>query len=153
MRWLVGFVMSLMLVLPAVAVQPDEVLPDPALEGRARAISAELRCLVCQNESIDDSNAMLARDLRILVRERLKNGDTDAQVLDFVVARYGEFVRLRPVFGPHTLLLWFAPLAILMVGALVMLRSVMKAGGGRAEPLTAEEKARLDAVLRDDGAN
>src|SRR3954462_3419322 len=94
---------------PAFAVQPDEVLTDPALEARARVLSQELRCLVCQNQSIDDSDALLARDLRILLRERLKNGDSDRQVLDFLVARYGEFVLLRPPFGWHTLVLWLAP--------------------------------------------
>src|SRR4051794_27695607 len=96
-------------IAPAFAVQPDEVLPDAALEARARALSQELRCLVCQNQSIDDSDALLARDLRLLLRERLKNGDSDKQVLDFLVARYGEFVLLRPPFGWHTLLLWLSP--------------------------------------------
>ena len=89
-------------------MQPDEVLPDPALEARARTISEGLRCLVCQNQSIDDSDAPLARDLRLLVRERLKAGDSDQEIVDFVVARYGEFVLLKPRFLPHTLLLWFA---------------------------------------------
>jgi cytochrome c-type biogenesis protein CcmH len=98
---------------PAHAVQPDEVLKDPALEQRARRISADLRCLVCQNQSIDDSDAPLARDLRVLVRERLQGGATDEAVRDFVVQRYGEFVLLRPVFGPHTLLLWMAPVVVL----------------------------------------
>src|SRR5476651_2378341 len=104
------------------AVQPDEVLGDPALEARARALSRELRCMVCQNQSIDDSDAPLARDLRLLVRERLKTGDSDAQVLDFLTARYGQFVLLKPRFGWDTALLWGAPAGVLLVGgfAIVM---------------------------------
>src|SRR5229473_8372396 len=100
----------------ALAVQPDEILPDPKLEGRARALSHELRCMVCQNQSIDDSDAPLARDLRILVRERLKAGDSDTQVLDFLVARYGEFVLLRPPFAWHTAALWGLPPAAVLIG-------------------------------------
>ena len=107
--------------LAAWAVQPDEVLSDPALEVRARALSKELRCLVCQNQSIDDSAAPLARDLRVLVRERLTEGDSDQQVVDFVVDRYGEFVLLRPRFNWHTALLWLTPPGALIGGALVML--------------------------------
>src|SRR5581483_8824142 len=101
MRWVRFLVVALALVMPvsAMAVQPDEVLPDPALESRARTLSKELRCMVCQNQSIDDSDAPLARDLRILVRERLQAGDSDRQVLDFLTARYGEFVLLRPRFA------------------------------------------------------
>ena len=102
---------------PALAVQPDEIMADPALEARARGLSKELRCMVCQNQSIDDSDAPLARDLRILVRERLQAGDSDRQVIDFLVARYGEFVLLKPRFSPHTALLWLGPAAILLVGA------------------------------------
>src|SRR2546426_6548091 len=100
----------------AVAVQPDEMLAEPKLEARARALSRELRCMVCQNQSIDDSEAPLARDLRILVRERLQAGYSDAQVLDFLTARYGEFVLLRPRFSWHTALLWFGPAAMLLIG-------------------------------------
>ena len=103
------------------AVEPDEKLSNPALEARARRISQELRCLVCQNQSIDDSNAELARDLRLIVRERLTAGDSDAQVLAFVEARYGEFVLLRPPFNLHTLVLWLAPL-LLLIGTAVLLR-------------------------------
>src|SRR5207249_11922976 len=102
----------------ALAVQPDEIMQDPALEGRARALSKELRCMVCQNQSIDDSDAPLARDLRILVRERLKEGDSDRQVIDFLVARYGEFVLLKPRLNAHTLLLWLAPFAAIIGGAI-----------------------------------
>ena len=101
-------------------VQPDEVLSDPALETRARALSKELRCMVCQNQSIDDSAAPLARDLRVLVRERLTGGDSDQQVLDFLVARYGEFVLLKPRFAWHNALLWFGPPGVLIGGALVL---------------------------------
>src|SRR6476469_8904225 len=102
----------------AIAVEPDEVLSDAALEARARALSRELRCMVCQNQSIDDSEAPLARDLRILVRERLQAGDSDRQVIDFLVARYGEFVLLRPRFSWHTAVLWLGPAALLLIGAL-----------------------------------
>src|SRR6266849_1819480 len=104
----------------ASAVQLDEILADAALEARARALSKELRCLVCQNQSIDDSAAPLARDLRILVRERLKAGDGDQQVLDFLVARYGEFVLLKPRFEGQTALLWLMPVVILVIGALAL---------------------------------
>src|SRR5690242_4125079 len=102
-----------LLAAPAFAVQPDEILSDPALEARARDLSRELRCMVCQNQSIDDSDAPLARDLRLLVRERLKAGDSDRQVLDFLTDRYGQFVLLRPRFGWDTAILWFAPAAVL----------------------------------------
>ena len=105
---------------PALAVQPDEVLSDPALEARARALSRELRCMVCQNQSIDDSDAPLARDLRILVRDRLKAGDSDGQVIDFLVARYGQFVLLRPHFGADTALLWLAPVGVLAIGVVAL---------------------------------
>jgi cytochrome c-type biogenesis protein CcmH len=130
---------------PAFAVQPDELLPDPALEARARVLSQELRCLVCQNQSIDDSDALLARDLRLLLRERLKSGDSDQQVLDFLVARYGEFVLLRPPLGWHTLLLWLAPGLLLGVGAIVLVAAGRRRSkASLAEPgLTPQEKARL----------
>src|SRR6516165_8604512 len=104
--------------LAARAVQPDEMLSDPQLEARARTLSRELRCMVCQNQSIDDSEAPLARDLRILVRERLRAGDSDAQVLDFLTARYGAFVLLKPPLAWHTALLWFSPLGLLIIGAI-----------------------------------
>src|SRR5437879_1343659 len=105
---------------PALAVQPDEIMTDPALEARARGLSKELRCMVCQNQSIDDSDAPLARDLRLLVRERLKGGDSDQQVMEFLVARYGDFVLLKPPFNWHTALLWLGPPAALVGGALVL---------------------------------
>ncbi|XSG81192.1 MAG: cytochrome c-type biogenesis protein [Methyloligella sp. ZOD6] len=133
---------------PALAVQPDEVLEDPALEQRARDISANLRCLVCQNQSIDDSDAPLAKDLRVLVREQLKAGKSDEEIMDYVVARYGEFVLLQPVFAPHTLLLWFATPVLLFVGliaVLVMFRR--RAAAPDPKPLSAAEKRRLDKML------
>ena len=137
---------------PALAVEPDEILPDATLEARARAISAGLRCLVCQNQSIDDSNAPLARDLRLLVRERLKAGDSDAQVMQFVEDRYGEFVLLRPPFNAHTLLLWLAPLVVLLgavCGRRARARRPPAAGRGRAVAQPAEEE-KLRALLSDE---
>jgi cytochrome c-type biogenesis protein CcmH len=110
---------TFLIVPPALAVQPDEVLADAGLEARARALSRELRCMVCQNQSIDDSDAPLARDLRLLVRERIKAGDNDQQILDFLVARYGQFVLLRPRFEWETAILWFTPLAVFLIGLAV----------------------------------
>ena len=135
----------------ALAVQPDEILSDPALEGRARTLSKELRCMVCQNQSIDDSDAPLARDLRLLVRERLKEGDSDRQVIDFLVARYGEFVLLKPRLALHTALLWFGPPALLCGGALALVliarRRSKRGADDPAKPeggnLSAAEQARL----------
>ncbi|MCJ7597584.1 MAG: cytochrome c-type biogenesis protein CcmH [Methyloceanibacter sp.] len=134
---------------PAFAVQPDEVLPDPALEARARAISSGLRCLVCQNQSIDDSDAPLARDLRILVRDRLKAGDSDDEIIDFVVARYGEFVLLKPRFETHTLLLWLATPAvgIAAIAILILAARRRKNQTNQAVPLSESEKRRLKKLL------
>jgi cytochrome c-type biogenesis protein CcmH len=144
-RWLgaIAFVLVLSTNLTR-AVQPDEMLPNPQLEQRARALSRELRCMVCQNQSIDDSDAPLARDLRILVRERIRAGDSDSKVLDFLVARYGEFVLLRPRFEWHTALLWLTPLVILMAGAgsLVVLARRRRPVDPPAS-LSAEEQARV----------
>jgi cytochrome c-type biogenesis protein CcmH len=138
----------IMAFTPAHAVQPDEVLKDPALEVRARSISQELRCLVCQNQSIDDSNAELARDLRVIVRERLSAGDSDAQVLAFVEKRYGEFVLLRPRLALHTLVLWLTPL-LLLAGAAAAIyrraRSHNPAAG--VAPLSPAEQQRLDELM------
>lgn len=143
MRALAAFMLVMGLaVMPALALEPDEILPDRQLEQRARALSAELRCLVCQNQSIDDSNAPLARDLRILVRERLKSGDSDSEVMDFVVARYGEFVLLRPRWSWSTALLWGTPLLVLLAGILGWL-AVMRRAGAATMPLTDAEQARL----------
>ncbi|HTO30817.1 MAG TPA: cytochrome c-type biogenesis protein [Pararhizobium sp.] len=143
------FVLFLMIsAWPAFAVNPDEVLADPALEARARALSAQLRCMVCQNQSIDDSNAELAKDLRLLVRERITDGDSDAAVIDYVVSRYGEFVLLKPRFETKTFILWGAPIILLLAGAAAMLTAVRRrSGGATGTPLTEEEKVRLAATL------
>ena len=136
---------------PARAVQPDEILSDPNLEERARDISAELRCLVCQNQSIDDSDAPLARDLRILVRDRLAEGDSDGQVIDFVVARYGEFVLLNPRFAPHTYLLWLGPPLILLIAIIALIgvyrRRDPALNQEQAKALSAAEKRKLKKLL------
>jgi cytochrome c-type biogenesis protein CcmH len=131
---------------PALAVNPDERLADPVLEARARSLGKTLRCLVCQNQSIDDSNADLAHDLRVLVRERLTAGDTDPQVLAYLQARYGDFVLLKPPVDPATWVLWFGPAAVLLLGAgvLVMRRRAQPAAPA---PLTPEERARLDLLM------
>lgn len=128
------------------AVQPDEMLSDPALEARARALSLQLRCMVCQNQSIDDSDAPLARDLRILVRERLKAGDSDTQIREFLVARYGQFVLLAPEKSPRTALLWLAPLLVLLAGSVVLLRYFRRRTLVAQKPLTAAEKRRLEEL-------
>lgn len=132
----------------AMAIQPDEVLKDEKMEHRAREISAELRCLVCQNQSIDDSDASLARDLRLLVRERLQEGDTNRQVLDFIVGRYGEFVLLRPVFQPHTLALWLTPVIVLLLGAGGIYMMAKRRKKQTVVPLNHDEQAQLDALLK-----
>lgn len=150
-RLLALMVIALISVAPLRAVQPDEVLPNAGLEHRAREISAGLRCLVCQNQSIDDSDAPLARDLRILVRERLTAGDSDVQVRDFVVARYGDFVLLRPPVNYRTLLLWAAPFLILALGLAYLWRRSRRltAAPGAAMPLSAEERERVEALMQD----
>jgi len=136
---------------PALAVQPDEILTDPALETRARDLSRELRCMVCQNQSIDDSDAPLARDLRLLVRDRLKAGDSDRQVLDFLTARYGQFVLLKPRFGWDTALLWLAPVAVLLLGIMgfvpLLRRRNRTAGNADEPPLSEAEQARVTELL------
>jgi cytochrome c-type biogenesis protein CcmH len=150
MRTLLSALCLIVLLAPAHAVEPGEMLKDPALEARARAISQELRCVVCQNQSIDDSNAPLAHDLRVIVRERLSAGDSDQAVLAFVVARYGEFVLLRPRLEPQTLLLWLAPLLLLAGAALALLRYFKQRALTASTdpiPLTRQEQKRLDEVL------
>lgn len=138
---------------PAMAVDPSEILPNAELESRARKLSAELRCVVCQNQWMDHSNAPLAKDLRVLVRERLVAGDNDRQVLDYIVARYGEFVLLRPPLGLHTLILWLAPLFVLgATGAWIVFRMRTKATAAGPAPLTAEERRRLEALLSEPDA-
>lgn len=151
---LAACLLAMLAPVSAFAVQPDEILADPALEARARALSAELRCLVCQNQSIDDSDAPLARDLRLLVRERLKANDSDEQVMAYIVERYGDFVLLKPPVNSSTLLLWVTPVLALLAALLlaykgVFRRSVAVAGIASDEaPLTEEEKSRLERVLK-----
>ena len=139
-----------LLATPALAVEPAERLPDPAMESRARSISAELRCLVCQNESIDDSHADLAHDLRVLVRERLAAGDTDTQATQAVVSRYGDFVLLRPPIKPATWLLWFGPAALLLVGLLGTMAWLRRRPVTPPTPLTEAERHDLDRLMRED---
>ena len=137
---------------PAYAVRPDEILPDPALEARARTISSELRCMVCQNQSIDDSDAPLARDLRILVRDRLKAGDSDSSVRAFLTARYGDFILLKPPLKFETALLWTGPGLILVLGALFILfrRSRKDSVAASDAELTPGERAELSSILSSD---
>ncbi len=139
----------LMTPVTALAVNPDEVLKDPALEERARALSAQLRCMVCQNQSIDDSNAELAKDLRLLVRERIVGGDSDAQVIDYVVSRYGEFVLLKPRLSIKTVALWSAPALLLVIGAgTVFMMTRRRKTRPEETLLTPDEQARLDRILK-----
>lgn len=150
-RWVLGLVCALLLAGPVAAVLPEEQLADPVLEARARAISQELRCVVCQNQSIDDSDAPLAADLRAIVRERLTAGDSDDEVMAYVVARYGNFVRLRPPLDPQTLVLWAAPLLVLIpggIGVALYLRRRSRAGALDPTPLSAEERRALVAILK-----
>ena len=151
-RTLLGLMFFVFLLTPARAVEPGEMLKDPVLEARARQISQELRCVVCQNQSIDDSNAPLAHDLRVLVRERLTAGDNDAQVLAFVEARYGAFVLLRPRFKLETLLLWLTPLLLLGAAGAFLWRARRRQPlpGAAVPPLTAEEQKRLDDLIAPD---
>ncbi|MBR0800520.1 cytochrome c-type biogenesis protein CcmH [Bradyrhizobium jicamae] len=154
-RLAVGLLAAILVIgaAPAFAVQPDEIMADPVKEARARELSKELRCMVCQNQSIDDSEAPLARDLRLLVRERIAAGDSDGQVIDFLVARYGEFVLLKPRFNPHTLLLWLVPPLALFGGGFALWRysrrrpNPTKVGADSDLSLTAEEEARLERLL------
>jgi cytochrome c-type biogenesis protein CcmH len=158
-RYLHALMLLVTLLMPSMvwAVEPNEMLSDPVLEARARALSKELRCMVCQNESIDDSGAPLAHDLRVLVRERIKDGDSDRQVLDFLVARYGEFVLLRPRLSWHTVALWGLPPAVLLVGAMVILMDLRRRRSAQAAEektnLTPVEEARLAELLRDGPAS
>jgi len=149
------FLVALVASTPLLAVQPSEVLSDPALEARARALSKELRCMVCQNESIDDSEAPLAHDLRVLVRERLAAGDSDTQIVDFLVARYGEFVLLKPRLSWRTAALWGLPPAILLVGIGIIVMVIRRSGTvplTAPENLTAAEQARVAELLRGEGS-
>ena len=146
---LFSIAVCILLAGPAKAMQPDDVLADPALEARARVISEGLRCLVCQNQSIDDSEAPLAKDLRLLVRERIKAGDSDQEVVDFIVARYGEFVLLKPRFEPRTLLLWFATPAVFLLALLLIALAYRrrKIAPEQPAPLNVNEQQRLKNLL------
>ena len=146
---LIAFLLTLLAPSAALAVRPDEMLKNPALEARARHLSGELRCMVCQNESIEESNAPLAHDLRVLVRKKITEGYTDKQILDFLVARYGEFVLLRPRFEMHTLLLWgLPPLALIagMAGLFLAMRR-RTTPPGEANALSAEEEKRVATLV------
>lgn len=133
----------------AFAVEPDEMLDDPALEARAQEIGAEVRCLVCRNESVEESNAELARDLRLVIRERLVEGDSDAEVLDYLVDRFGEYVLLRPRFGGSTLWLWLTGPALILIGAVIAVSFVLR-GRRDVAALTDDEEARLRGLLEED---
>jgi cytochrome c-type biogenesis protein CcmH len=137
---------------PALAVQPDEVMKDPALEARARALSSELRCLVCQNESIDDSEAPLARDIRVLIRERIGKGESNDAVRGYLVSRYGDFILLKPPFKAETLILWLSPVLVLGLGVAAALFAHRRAPGATPR-LTAEEEARLAALTNGDAGS
>jgi cytochrome c-type biogenesis protein CcmH len=149
MRFILTLVAALVLTGPAYAVQPDEVLKNPILEKRARDISSGLRCMVCQNQSIDDSDAPLARDLRLLVRERLSSGDTDGQVRDYLVQRYGEFVLLKPAFGRHTLLLWLTPGLVLVLGG-IGAYAALRRRPQSVPVLDDKERSAVEALLESD---
>jgi len=148
MRIVVALV-ALVLAVPAFAVLPSEQLADPALEARARAISAGIRCVVCQNQSIDDSDAPLAHDLRVIIRERLGAGASDAQAVQYLVARYGSYVLLKPPLEPATVALWFAPLAFVGLGAAGVVLYLRRRVGGATAPLSASDAAAADALLED----
>lgn len=147
------FAVATLVALPAFAVTPDEMLADPALEARARQLSAELRCLVCQNQNIDDSDSQFAHDIRVVLRERLTAGDTDGEVIDFLVARYGEFILLKPQFNATTALLWIGPPLLLVGGIILAVRVIRRRSLGQGEPdaLSPDEQRRLDKVLRETG--
>ena len=133
--------------LPALALTPDEILKDPALEARARALSGQLRCLVCQNQSIDDSDATLAKDLRVLIREQLVAGKTDAEIMDFVVARYGDFVLLNPRLTPRTIVLWGTPFAVLLIASLALILRRRTGVAAPERPLSEDEQAALRKAM------
>jgi cytochrome c-type biogenesis protein CcmH len=147
MRKLLAILGVLATLSPALALSPDELLKDPALESRARAISAELRCLVCQNQSIDDSDAPLAKDLRTLVREQLMQGKSDAEIMDFVVARYGEFVLLKPRLTAGTLLLWGTPFAVLLIAGAALLLRRRRVDAAPETPLSEAERQALQRAI------
>lgn len=150
LRSILSFVFVLFLLTPALAVNPDEVLDDPVLEERARSLSVGIRCLVCQNQSIDDSDAQLARDLRIIVREKLVEGLNDKQILDYLVERYGEFVLLKPRLSNQTILLWLLPLIALIIGAIIALKTfgaTKRKEAAEIKDLSKDEKEKLSKIL------
>ena len=155
MRRFLLLVTFIVLNAAAYAVEPDEILKDPALEARARSISAELRCLVCQNQSIDDSHAPLARDLRLLVRDRLKAGESDTQIRQYLVERYGDFILLKPRVAADTIILWGAPFLALLLSGFFVWRAAQRRGTilRSDAPLTDEEKAHLDRILASKNQN
>lgn len=141
---------------PAQAVEPDEMLKDPALEERAREVSKDLRCVVCQNQSIDDSDSGIAKKMRVLVRDRISQGDSNQEVKDYLVSRYGDFVLLKPPVKGKTLVLWFGPAAMILIGLIGIIfyyrkRNTQTPANTGAAPLSAEEQARLDAILKEEG--
>jgi cytochrome c-type biogenesis protein CcmH len=157
MKILIGFFLLVLSITPGLAVEPSEVLDDPVLEQRAREVSKGLRCVVCQNQSIDDSNAELARDMRVLVRERIVAGDTNQQVSDYMVSRYGDFVLLKPPLNTATYVLWFGPVLIVGIGILALFffyrrRRDDGVTASEAPPvaLSDEERLRLDALMKDE---
>ncbi len=155
LRFLVAAILIGVAPILSLAVEPDEILDDPVLEARAREISAQVRCVVCQNESIDTSNAGIARDLRILIRERLVAGDTDQEIFDFLVARYGDFVLLKPPFKPETWALWFAPFVIAAAGAagiFVLVRRVNRRAAAGPGQLSEEELAQIEKIIQNEKA-
>lgn len=152
--WLFRAVFALLVLAgsPVLAVQPDEILSNPALEARARDISRELRCMVCQNQSIDESDAPLAHDLRLLVRERLKAGDTDSQVLNYIVQRYGEFVLMRPSMSLRNALLWGLPVLMVLIGSIVCILALRQRGSVEAPALNADEETRVQGLISEAAA-
>jgi len=150
MRTILAALLALtFLTFPAIAVEPDEVLKDPALEARARNLSTGLRCLVCQNQSIDDSNAGLAKDLRVLLRERLVAGDSDDEAVGYIVGKYGDYVLLKPRFGFHTLFLWLGPFVLLAIGIFVLMRMRTRpVVVNRENTLSDEEKKRVQDLIK-----
>lgn len=147
MRRLLAILLVVLWTSPASALEPGELLQDPVLESRARALSAELRCLVCQNQSIDDSDAPLAKDLRTLIREHLVKGESDAEIMDYVVARYGDYVLLKPRFNSRTLVLWGTPFAVLLVAGIAMFMRRRTAAAEPERPLSDAERQALEKAL------
>ncbi|WP_135080773.1 cytochrome c-type biogenesis protein [Terasakiella sp. SH-1] len=153
-------ILAALMVLPFVAdaVEPDEIMKDPALEARAREVSKDLRCVVCQNQSIDDSNSGIAKKMRVLVRDRIAKGDSNQEVKDYLVSRYGDFVLLKPPVKAKTMVLWFGPAIMVAIGLIGIMfyyrrRAKQTASTTGAAPLSAKEKARLEALLKEEGTN